>query len=424
VALAGLLLRAFRGFQGQADGSPRRRSSRQAGRALALVLVLTGSGALQAQSLLPQTDSLLHWVDALSGEKPVQVNGRSIRIASRAYRDSGNTQALLFLEAQLRRWGYALQRDSFSAGGVNLLAGHRLERQAYYIFCAHYDGATSGIGPAADDNASGVAAVLEAARLLRDSLPRQPIRFVFWDEEERGLLGSKAYAPKALDRGDTILGVLNLDMLGWEDFGPPYVEMHSFDLPGATVLEDALLQAYAGEFPQLERIKPGIRSSDHGPFWEQQVPALLLIEDFSDDFNPFYHSRNDKVFFFDTAYFAANSRAAYRALTELAGRPTLPTGAPGERRPGAGDGVDWLRLTAEGRLHLAPEAPPLQSLRYRWFDAMGRSLGGGVWSSLPSAGGSMTPAPRPEAPGLYLLRLEWQERTGRRHTATMKWHAS
>ena len=96
----------------------------------------------------------------------------------------------------------------------------------YYIIGAHYDaiGARSRTwdwrtdpAPGADDNGSGVALVLESARVLAGQEFPWSIRFVAFTGEELGLLGSRDYVARVVEADDTILGVLNFDMLGYNN---------------------------------------------------------------------------------------------------------------------------------------------------------------------------------------------------------------
>ncbi|HRE11119.1 MAG TPA: M28 family peptidase, partial [Ignavibacteria bacterium] len=103
--------------------------------------------------------------------------------------------------------------------GQNVLAtkiGSKYPNQ-YYIICGHYDNMPSGsLAPGADDNASGTCAVMEAARLLAPFTFDYTLIFVAFDEEEQGLIGSHAYADSSYNRGDSIKGVLNFDMIAWD----------------------------------------------------------------------------------------------------------------------------------------------------------------------------------------------------------------
>ena len=81
------------------------------------------------------------------------------------------------------------------------------------ILMAHYD--TTAITPSADDNSAGVAAVLSAAKILSQYEFNHEIRFVLVSGEEEGLLGSKAYAQNSYETCESIVNVINLDMIGY-----------------------------------------------------------------------------------------------------------------------------------------------------------------------------------------------------------------
>ena len=116
--------------------------------------------------------------------------------------------------------------DSTMYNVVGNLSGTDLEA-GYYVICAHYDaiGVRTRGGwdwrqdpaPGADDNATGVALVLESARILAGQRFPWSIRFIAFSGEELGLWGSRAYATQAVERGERILGVLNFDMVGFND---------------------------------------------------------------------------------------------------------------------------------------------------------------------------------------------------------------
>ncbi len=158
----------------------------------------------------------------------------------------------------------------------------------YYIICAHYDatGVRSEGGwdwlndpaPGADDNASGVALVLESARLLAGQQFPWSVRFIAWSGEELGLLGSRVYANLAAEREEKILGVLNFDMIG---FNPIQPRLELLANPGSRWLAEWM----AGV---VERYDLGLnidliedanaRLSDHASFWVRGYDAILGSE--------------------------------------------------------------------------------------------------------------------------------------------------
>jgi len=203
----------------------------------------------------------------------------------------------------------AVQLDSFriTAGDslmfnvVGELRGTDPEAGSY-IICGHYDaigkrssradlarvGETPGPwdwlthpAPGADDNGSGVAVVLESARVLASAGPFPwSIRFITWSGEELGLWGSRHYADAARAGGDRILGVLNFDMVGFNDLAD---RLELVSNPSSIWLVDlmrAVNERYALglQLDVLEDRFAGL--SDHQPFWAKGYDAILGIENY------------------------------------------------------------------------------------------------------------------------------------------------
>jgi Zn-dependent M28 family amino/carboxypeptidase len=92
----------------------------------------------------------------------------------------------------------------------NVVADTQARRPKVLIVGAHLDSVT--VGPGINDNATGVAAVLEVARAVRKVAPGLSVRFAFWGAEELGLFGSRAYAGAVAP--SQVVGYLNFDVLG------------------------------------------------------------------------------------------------------------------------------------------------------------------------------------------------------------------
>ena len=91
---------------------------------------------------------------------------------------------------------------------------------AVLIFCAHYDSHPAGLGaggraPGVDDNATGVAVLLEGARILAGKPVNTPVELVFFSNEEQGHRGSKAYVEDLAAKGRMIEGAINIDAIGY-----------------------------------------------------------------------------------------------------------------------------------------------------------------------------------------------------------------
>lgn len=171
----------------------------------------------------------------------------------------------------------------------------------YWVVCAHYDAIGSlsrlsdmariGEGrvawdwrlhpaPGADDNGTGVVLLLEAARLLSQRSFPFSIRFIAFSGEELGLWGSRSYARRAGARQDRVLGVLNFDMVGFNDLAE---RIELVTNPSSAWIVD--LMAAAGQrydlglqVDVLEDRYAGL--SDHAPFWAQGYDAILAIENY------------------------------------------------------------------------------------------------------------------------------------------------
>ncbi len=116
-----------------------------------------------------------------------------------------------------------------------------------YILCAHYDAAQDS--PGADDNASGIAGLLEAARVMSKLKFANTVRFIGLDLEEEGLLGSWFYALKARQRGDSIGAVINFDMIGmYSDKENSQLIPEGFEAVFPAVVEGIIKDGRKGNF--------------------------------------------------------------------------------------------------------------------------------------------------------------------------------
>jgi hypothetical protein len=205
------------------------------------------------------------------------------------------------------------------------------------IIGAHYDSISgSGVAPGADDNASGTAAVMEAARILSRYHFAHTVRFIAFSAEEYGLWGSEHYALDAYFRGETVLGMLNLDMIAFTDAVPEDLDL--ITNAASRALADqwaANAQAYAGlECRIYQFFYWGY--SDHQPFWDHFYPAVCGIED-EDPANPHYHTSHDTIDTLNFAFMTQVVQSAVATLAEIAG-PLYP---PGDlSRDGRLDAVD------------------------------------------------------------------------------------
>lgn len=294
-----------------------------------LVVSLLLTGNIYSQNPIVQQvinsvdiDSLVYFVRELSGDVATTINGQPYTILSRNKNQPGNDKAADYIKERLEYYGLTAYDQWWTATGRNVYAvqpGTDFPNQ-YYIVCAHYDDMPSGTtAPGADDNASGTAAVLEAARILSQYSFSYTIMYALWDEEEQGLIGSNYFATQAYNTGDSILGVLNLDMIAYDGNNDGKFEIHTRSVGNSIALKDEIVNVNTtyniGVIPIIKN--PGSTYSDHASFWSKGYGAILLIED-NADFHPFYHTINDKIQYFNVPYFEKMSKLAISTLSTLA----------------------------------------------------------------------------------------------------------
>jgi len=170
-----------------------------------------------------------------------------------------------------------------------------------YVMCAHYDSTASRTpgwdwetdpAPGADDNATGTAAVMEAARVLSQYEFAHAIRFITFAGEEQGLWGSQHYAEAAWQAGDDIAGVINLDMVAYNTVCD---KVDFLGNPASEWLVDAIREnadQYGIEIITEKIINASFTYSDHSSFWDYGYPAILGIEDYQPWFNSYCYNAN------------------------------------------------------------------------------------------------------------------------------------
>jgi hypothetical protein len=230
-------------------------------------------------------------------------------------------RAATYIEHRLQDLGYRVVSQEFSAynrGFRNLEATlpGTTRPQEVVILGAHYD--TAEDAPGADDNASGVAGVLELARAFAQARQARTIRFVFFPNEEppsfpTANMGSRHYATAARARNDQITAMLSIESIGYYDvekgsqrypfpLNLAYPDVGDFigfvsNLKSGPLLRRAIMafRAHATMPTQGAAAPawvPGVWWSDHWSFWREGYRAIM-ITDTAPYRNPFYHTPQD-----------------------------------------------------------------------------------------------------------------------------------
>lgn len=268
-------------------------------------------------------DTLMKFVKELSGILPVTISGQPYTIVSRHKNNPSNDKAAEYIQQTLQRYGITTTLQSFSTTGKNVVGvktGTQFPNKKY-IICAHFDDMPSGsTAPGADDNGSGTAAVMEAARILSQYNFPFTIVFALWDEEEQGLIGSAYYANQASIAGDSILGVVNMDMIAYDANNDNKANLHVRATAQSMDLYNKMVEINLSLGIGIVTVQktPGSTASDHASFWSKGYSAILLIEDDDNDFNAYYHTVNDKIDYFNQPYYLKMSKLAIGTFANFA----------------------------------------------------------------------------------------------------------
>jgi Zn-dependent M28 family amino/carboxypeptidase len=256
-------------------------------------------------------------LESLSGARPIVVDGQSFTLVNRATNDN-KTKARAWLRANYETLGYTVTEHRYSSG-VNLIAEKKSEHPVddqIFMVTGHLDTVqTAG----ADDDGSGVISSLSVARALREIHIGRTIRFVAFDEEERGLLGSAAYARELQKNGEiSKVSVLNIEMTGYDSDNNG--DFHTIDCNenSSPQLSRALLSAIAAEGIKLKKVDACTTRSDHAVFWDYNRPAIVISQNFfGGDGNPCYHRTCDTVAKVNFDYMMKMTQAAANAVANL-----------------------------------------------------------------------------------------------------------
>ena len=265
-----------------------------------------------------------------------------------------------YIADQFRSYGLEVEFDSFPhrrRGGIGgpllgeyvmrnvvaTLPGKGPNRDRIFLMTGHYDSIshkTAGWdanwhilpAPGASDNASGIAEILETARILSRQNFDFTIRFVAFTGEELFLFGSEHYSKLAAERGDQIEGVLNFDLLGHDEDG--VLDIHVLGDEASQWLVHAFgtaAQRYNIEVDLRKKNDPSFIFSDHSPFWNIGIPAVMVAEESSLDppeSTAYIHSEIDTLDKITLPLGKLAVELAVATLSELA----LPISEPGKAR--------------------------------------------------------------------------------------------
>jgi Peptidase family M28 len=322
-------------------------------------------GSAMFAAIAPRVQAL---VDEVSSARIYDYERSLFRFGSKHVTQPGNRLAIEYLQATLRSFGYEPELQWFepspgvrSANVVATLRGTS-DPEVQYVVGSHFDSVQEG--PGSDDNTSGTAALLEAARVLARRPQAATIRFVWFTSEESGLRGSREYVRLAGEAGDRVVGALNNDMVGWAnddrlDNTIRYANRGLRDLQHAAAFLFTDLITYDAHYYKF-------------------TDAHSLVDGFGDVVsgigsypvlgNPHYHQPHDVLETVNHRLVAEVSRATLASVVLMASSPSRLAEVTASRTAGGTVEVGWKPAIERG----------VTGYRVRWEDDRGGAAGNRV----------------------------------------------
>ena len=203
------------------------------------------------------------------------------------------------------------------------------------LICAHYDSRmkilddSESRAPGANDNASGVSAILEIARIVKNHRLEYPLQFVLFSGEEQGLLGSKHYAKFVKDNNVNIYRLINLDMIAYPAFNPGkiIIELDNNNKPehnqvkenDQDSIEFGKEMADMSVYTDLQINLGSIYDSDYEPFEAEGFVVIGAYDGSAqEDQNPHYHDSSDTPDLIDWNYLTSVTKMVLATILKIA----------------------------------------------------------------------------------------------------------
>lgn len=237
----------------------------------------------------------------------------------------GRAAARRFLSETLAAMGYTVEVHDYRVNGRNLLVRlpATVETAEWILVGAHMDSVRNA---GANDNGTGSACVVEMARVLREMPDRRVnVMFAWFDEEEKGLVGSWALAAKLKREKVQLTSVHTIDMMGWDADRDRAVEIEQPD--GGLWEWYQAVNARHGLGLKLVRTSSG--ATDHEAFRKTGFRSVGLCEEWANgDTTPYYHRKSDTFETVDLDYLVSTTRLFVASISDLVAKVPPPPARP------------------------------------------------------------------------------------------------
>lgn len=246
------------------------------------------------------------WIRALSGDTSVNIGGQEYTITTRysyaMFPGQDNAKAPEYLMEQLLQWvpaemityepyEYRDAVSNYTWYNIIVTFPGTVTPEEQILYTAHYDSCVAltdvnplELAPGANDNGTGVAALLEAIPTFAKTSFEKTVKVIFFSGEENFMQGSTAYA--AAHAGDNIVGVINMDMFGNDPEDERCFEIHVGSMPESDPLGrafEAAIRDYSLNLTYDYFNYVAYELGDHTPFWRAGIPAMTAMENFTED---------------------------------------------------------------------------------------------------------------------------------------------
>ncbi|MBQ4818999.1 M28 family peptidase [Aquimarina sp. MMG016] len=203
------------------------------------------------------------------------------------------------------------QPESFNGENTYTIIPSTTNSNEFIILGAHFDSVQNC--PGANDNATGVAMAYSIAKKINEVSKRdKSIILVFFDQEEWGLIGSRAFAEYIKKEGFNIHSVHTIDQMGWDEDNDKAIEL---ELPTRELEKIYTTQAEKFNIPIYVT---EVNSTDHQAFREVGFKAIGITEEYEhNDTTPFYHSHKDTYETINFEYLASSTELVYNVLKSI-----------------------------------------------------------------------------------------------------------
>jgi peptidase M28-like protein/WD40 repeat protein len=281
----------------------------------------------------------------------------------------GNRLASEYLYNTYKSFGYEPEyqwiepRAALGGRTANLIATLRgtVNPELVYVVSSHYDSVVAG--PGADDDSSGTAALLEAARVMAGHPLPATIVFASFTGEESGLLGSREFVRRAVAGKVHVAGALNNDMIGWMN-DSRFDNTIRYSNPGIRDIQHAAAMLFTRLVTYDARYFKG---TDAASFYDAYGDVVGGIGSYPVLGNPHYHQASDLLEFENHQLITETSKTTIATLMLLASSPSRLTQLSVDRYTGGTASLSWAPSAESGiASYVVAYGPPSDRFRHRF----------------------------------------------------------